>query len=77
MEELTPETVLLNRNPGLRERVVSRPDFAAWRSKLPVVEIDEETFFVIGGDQLKDQDQIIVAWINQFRPSLLSNSSGD
>ena len=76
MEELTRESALLNRNPGLRERVTALSDFIAWRGALPVVEVDNETFYVVGGDQLKDHDQVIVAWANQFRPDFFSREAG-
>ena len=71
MDALTPETSLLDKHPGTRELVEAMPDFIAWRAALPVVEVDDETFHVVGGDQLKDHDQTIVAWVNQFRPKLL------
>jgi hypothetical protein len=77
MDELTPETALLNRHPGLRERVAALPDFIGWRDTMPVVEVDNETFYVVGGDQLKDHDQVIVAWLNQFRPDLFRKELED
>ena len=76
MDEVTSETALLNRHPGLRERVAALPDFRDWRDSLPVVEVDNETFYVVGGDQLKDHDQIIVAWVNQFRPDFFGGEPG-
>jgi hypothetical protein len=71
MPESTRETSLLNQQPGLRERVEAMSDFIAWRARMPLVLIDGEQFLVLGGDQLKDRDQVMVAWINQFRPHLL------
>jgi hypothetical protein len=70
MCETTAETTLLNRHPGVRECVAAMPAFLAWKDSLRAVEVDGETLFVIGGDQLKDLDQVIVAWTNQFRPEL-------
>jgi hypothetical protein len=70
MTELTRERALLNRHPGLRERVAALPEFAAWLRGLRIVEVDGEAFYVVWGDQLKDHDQAIVAWSNQFRPNL-------
>jgi len=70
MAETTPETSLLNEHQGVRERVGTIPDFLVWKNALPVVNIDGEILFVIGGDQLKDLDQVIVAWTNLFRPDL-------
>lgn len=75
MEERTSEAELLDRNPGVRELVAGLPEFIAWRDALPVVEVDGETFYVVGGDQLKDHDQVSVAWVNQFRPDLLKKKS--
>jgi hypothetical protein len=82
--ETTPETALLNRYPGVRELVAAMPEFVAWKDALPVLEIDGETLFLIGGDpslgagadQPKDLDQIIVAWTNEFRPDLIGRSPG-
>ena len=71
MNDQTAAAALLDQQPGLRELVAALPAFNAWRAQMPVVEIDGVTFHVLGGDQLKDDDELIVAWINQFRPSLL------
>jgi hypothetical protein len=76
MCETTPEAALLDRHPGVRECVAAMPDFLAWKDALRVVEVDGETLFVIGGDQLKDLDQVIVAWTNQFRPDLFGRPPG-
>lgn len=69
--EQTPEHHLLEDNPGTRELIESLPEFHAWRNALPVVEVDGDTFWVVGGDQLKDNEQVIVAWMRQFRPDIL------
>ena len=71
----THETSLLDQHPGLRERVEALQDFTAWRAGMPQVLIDGEQFHVLGGDQLKDRDQLMVAWINQFRPHLLKGDA--
>ena len=70
MPEPTHESALLDRHPGLRERVAALTDFIAWRAGMPQVSIDGELLHVLGGDQLKDGDQLMVAWINQYRPHL-------
>jgi hypothetical protein len=70
MNETTPESALLSRHPGVREHVLTMPEFLAWKEKLRDVEIDGETLFVDWGDHLKDIDQLIVSWVNQFRPDL-------
>jgi hypothetical protein len=64
------------RHPGAREHVTALPDFISWRDALPVVEVDNERLYVIGGDQLKDHDQIIVAWVQQFRPNFFQGAFG-
>lgn len=76
MCETTPETAILNGHPGVRERVAAMSDFLAWKDALRTVEVDGESLFVVGGDQLKDLDQVIVAWTNQFRPDLFDRLSG-
>lgn len=75
MPDPTPETALLDRHPGLRERVAGLADFRTWRDGMPQVEIDGEVLHVLGGDQLKDRDQLMVAWINQYRPHLLKGDA--
>lgn len=77
MDELTPETDLLNRHPGMRERVAALPDFVSWRDAMPTVEVDGEMFYIVGGDQLRDHDQIVVAWLNQFRSDFFGKASND
>ena len=74
MGERTREAALLDEHPGVRELVGSLPEFNQWRDSLPVVDVDGETFYVIGGDHLKDQDQVYVEWIDQFRPYLLTRN---
>jgi hypothetical protein len=72
MKEQTREAVLLDGHPGIRELLAATPDFISWRDTLPVVEVDGETFYVVGGDQLKDHDQVSVEWVNRFRPYLFA-----
>jgi hypothetical protein len=67
----TPERRLLDQHPAIRDLVGSLPGFLKWRDSLPRVVVDGETFWVLGGDQLKDHDQITVEWIRRFRPELL------
>lgn len=68
----TPESRLLDQHPGVRELVASLPGFIEWIHALPVVEVDGEMYWVVGGDQLKDHDQVIVEWARQFQPELLA-----
>lgn len=70
----TQESRLLDEYPGLREFVESLPEFLQWHQNQPHVEVDDEAFTVVGGDQLKDRDQTIVEWVRRFRPELLNRS---
>ncbi|KQR77295.1 hypothetical protein ASF98_21345 [Arthrobacter sp. Leaf337] len=67
------ENQLLDRHPGVRELVSALPEFIRWRGRLAPVVVDNETFYVVGGDMLKDDDQVIVEWTRRFRPDLLSD----
>jgi hypothetical protein len=37
-------------------------DFQARKATLPTVVVDDVTFFIRGGDMLKDEDQVIFEW---------------
>jgi hypothetical protein len=63
----------LGKFPGIRKIVESIPEYVEWRDQLSTVQVDGEGFFVIGGDQLMDNDQILVEWIHLFRPELLED----
>lgn len=67
----TEESKLLDRHPGVRESVSSLPEFVEWSSRLPTVVVDDVTYYLRGGDMLKDHDQIIVEWVQRFRPHIL------
>lgn len=74
MNDQTQESVLLDQFPTIRGLVPTLPEFVEWFRVLPVVDVDDETFYVVGGDQLKDHDQVVVAWVNQFRPELFERN---
>jgi hypothetical protein len=63
------ESRLLDRHSGVRELVAALPDFLQWRGRLAIVVVDNETFDVVGGDMLKDDDQVIVEWTRRFKGS--------
>jgi hypothetical protein len=67
------ESRLLDRHAGVRELVAALPEFIRWRGRLATVVVDDETFYVVGGDMLKDDDQVIVEWTRRFKPDLLSD----
>ncbi len=64
-EHQTFESQVLNHYPQVRDSVVKAPDFHTWKDGLPAVTIDETTFYVRGGDMLKDEDQVIFEWARQ------------
>jgi hypothetical protein len=59
--------------PGIRKIVESIPEYVEWRDRLKMVQVDGEVFFVIGGDQLMDNDEILIEWIRLFRPELIKD----
>jgi hypothetical protein len=68
--EQTEESQRLDRHPGVRESVSSLPEFVEWSSRLPTVVVDDVTYYLRGGDMLKDRDQII-EWVRRFHPQIL------
>ena len=71
--EQSLEGQLLDRHAGVREFVAVLPDFIRWRGRLATVVVDDETFYVVGGDMLKDDDQVMVEWVRRFKPDMLSD----
>jgi len=69
--EQTEESKLLDRHPGVRESISSLPEFVEWSSRLPTVVVDDVTYYIRGGDMLRDRDQIIVEWVRRFHPQTL------
>ncbi len=70
-DDLTTEGRFLQQRPRLRADVLASAAFQEWRDRLPTVVVDETTYYVRGGDMLKDEDQIVVEWIRRTRPALL------
>jgi hypothetical protein len=56
------EARVLDRRPGTRKAVSESEDFIVWRDSLPSVIIDNQKFYIRGGDILKDEDQLIFEW---------------
>lgn len=73
--EKTFESIVLDRNPGVREAVLASEDFQAWKDTLPTVIVDGIKFYIRGGDMLKDEDQVIFEWA--YRSGLLPEDSPD
>jgi hypothetical protein len=72
-DERTTETRVLDRYPEIRQAALESPTFAEWRSGLKALEIDGETFYLRGGDMLRDQDQIVFEWAR--RTGLLTDAA--
>jgi len=69
--ERTYEAQILDNNPEVRTAVSESEEFRAWKEELPTVDVDQVTYYVRGGDMLKDEDQIMLEWARRFRPKLL------
>jgi hypothetical protein len=55
----------LARHPELRRRIESAPDFVAWRDRFKRVVIDGVEYHVVGGDMLRDADEMMLDWARQ------------
>lgn len=60
--DITFEARYLNAHPELRERVVTSPEFIAWKQQLRAITIDGEHLYIRGGDMMRDDDQIMFEW---------------
>lgn len=76
-DDKTVEARFLEQNPHIRPAVAQSEEFRAWQRSLPTVDIDQEKFYVRGGDQLKDEDQIILEWARRHRADLLPAGGDD
>ncbi|MEQ1808665.1 MAG: hypothetical protein ABL889_01975 [Terricaulis sp.] len=47
---------------GGRDRIAQLPEFTNWLAKHRQVVVDDVAFFVVGGDMLKDQDEMMLYW---------------
>lgn len=70
-DNVSAEGQLTLGHPEVREAVMALPEFHDWAASLPSVVVDEDMFYIRGGDMLKDQDQILWEWVREFRPDLL------
>ena len=69
--ERTYEARILDDNPEVRSAVSVSEGFRAWKESVATVDVDQVTYYVRGGDMLKDEDQIMLEWARRFRPELL------
>ncbi len=66
-------TRYLNEHPEVRRRVLAAQGFLTWRSQWPRVRVDESEYYVVGGDILLDDDELVFEWAK--RSGLLRNSA--
>jgi hypothetical protein len=52
----------LKRRPEIRQEVTAREDFQRWRSGFRTVVVDGVQYYVMGGDMLRDEDELILEW---------------
>jgi hypothetical protein len=51
----------------LRERVQKDQAFRDWLRQFRTVTVDDETYFVVGGDQLRDEDELVLEWARRHQ----------
>jgi hypothetical protein len=52
----------LRQAPGIRDRVLASHEFTEWLKPSKSVVIDGNKFYIVGGDMLKDEDEMILNW---------------
>jgi hypothetical protein len=53
------------RHPEIKARVMASEEFAAWRDRFRTVTVDEKSYHVVGGDMLRDSDEVALDWARQ------------
>ncbi len=53
---------LLAQLPAIRKQAQGSPDFQSWLKTHRSVVVDGAPFYVVGGDMLRDEDEMIVSW---------------
>jgi len=48
--------------PAVREKALNSSEFQAWLRPYETVVIDGTKFYIVGGDTLRDIDQMILDW---------------
>jgi hypothetical protein len=57
----------LSLHPELRERVQKDKAFRNWLGQFRTVTVDDEAYFVVGGDQLRDRDELVLEWARRHQ----------
>lgn len=73
-DDRTWESRILDEHPEVREAVAGSEEFQSWKDQLPSLVVDGVSYRIRGGDQLKDEDQLIFEWA--LRTGLLPGDSG-
>jgi hypothetical protein len=55
-------TRFFRRRPDLLGRVLGSAEFGAWLGRHKAVVVDGITYFVVGGDMLRDRDEMALTW---------------
>jgi hypothetical protein len=53
---------VLARHPELRKQALGSDSFQKWLKAYSTVEVDGTQFYVVGGDMLRDHDEMILNW---------------
>jgi hypothetical protein len=61
-ENTTFAARFLRQAPGMRDRILASREFADWLKPSKSVVIDGSKFYIVGGDMLKDEDEMILSW---------------
>jgi hypothetical protein len=64
-DEASFATRFFRRRPELLDRVLGSAEFAAWLSRYKTVVVDGVTYFIVGGDTLRDHDEMALTWARQ------------
>jgi hypothetical protein len=59
-------TRVLTRLPEIREKALSSSEFEAWLRPYKTVVIDGTKFYIVGGDMLRDLDEMILSWARKL-----------
>ena len=55
-------TRFFRRRPELLGQILGSAEFAAWLGRHKTVVVDGTTYFVVGGDMLRDRDEMALTW---------------
>jgi hypothetical protein len=53
------------RHPDVKARVMASPAFESWREGYKTVDVDGQPYSVVGGDMLRDPDEMALDWARE------------